>query len=449
MAQARRISLVGLNTRLLAVVLIVFEILIVGAVMIFVMLPMARRSADDLAGLMLLSAQTWSELPPETRDSFEDALINTHWLSLRAALPKHEQDAWHGIYLHFVEQALTEKTGQTRHFVDDMMVGERYFWILLPSGGSDIAVGFPASRIGTHPFIALVGTLLVGLVLSMVAAIWLARRISQPLQQLQSAVADVGKGHVPALLPDQWPVELADLADCVNRLADQVRELLAARTTLLAGVSHDLRTPLARMQLALALLADEPDHRQIERLERDIQAMNQLIGNILDLARGLENEAFVRLPVDVLLEDIAQDDLSGRLILNVSADLGSFELPPMALRRVLTNLLGNAMRYAPVGPIEIVAEPLSDGLRLGVLDRGPGIPDDQLECVFQAFHRVESSRSVSTGGTGLGLAIVRQLADLHGWTVTLQNREGGGLAAWVSIPGMSSRLAAGTVCLTA
>jgi two-component system osmolarity sensor histidine kinase EnvZ len=109
-------------------------------------------------------------------------------------------------------------------------------------------------------------------------------------------------------------------------------------------------------------------------------------------------------------------------------------VPPAALRRVLANLLANAQRYAGDNLVELRAEPGDGACRIGVLDRGPGIPEDQLEAVFRPFHRVESSRNPATGGTGLGLAIVRQLAQANGWRVWLENRPEGGLAAWVSVP---------------
>ena len=429
-----RTSLIRLNARLLALVLIVFEALIVAAVMVFLMLPMARRSADDLAGLMLLSAQTWSELPPQTRASFEEELIQTHWLSLREEMPAHESEHWHGIYLHFLEQAVSAKTGVMEHFVHETIGDETWFWARLPSGGGSIAVGMPAKRVGTHPFMALIVTFLAGLVLAIIAANWLARRISQPLKQLESAVAEVGKGNVPTLLPEQWPLEIAELAERVNQMASQVRDLLGARTTLLAGVSHDLRTPLARMRLALALLADTPEPLQIRRLERDIEAMDQLIGNILDLARGLEKEPFQTIFLEELLAEVVRLAGSEQVFLKIEPNIGEVALPPIALRRVVANLLGNALRHDPDGTIQLIAEQTAAGLQIVVLDRGPGIPADQLELVFQPFHRIDASRSSVTGGSGLGLAIVRQLTDIYGWQVKLRNRQGGGLAASILIP---------------
>lgn len=430
------ISLVRLNARLLAAVLIAFELLIVAAMMAFVLLPLARRSADDLAGLMLLSAQTWSELPPETRESFEEALINTHWLALRSELPSDPDEHWHGVYIHFLEEALAAKTGRFQHLVRSTQGEETWFWAALPSGGRSLAVGLPAERIGTHPVLAILFALVAALALAVYAAIWLSRRIARPLKALEVAVSDVGRGRLPAVESTQWPRELASLADETNRMAQQVRDALTARTTLLAGISHDLRTPLARMRLALALLEDAPDARQIEQLDRGIEAMDQLIGNVLDLVRGLEKEPLRLLHFADTLADIAVVVPEGRLVLAIDAPLEDLEieLPELAFRRIVGNFLGNALRYAPAGEIELRADSMPAGIRVTVLDRGPGIPPEQLDAVFQPFHLVESSRSSSTGGSGLGLAIVRQLAERQGWTVDLKNREGGGLAACLLIP---------------
>jgi two-component system osmolarity sensor histidine kinase EnvZ len=133
------------------------------------------------------------------------------------------------------------------------------------------------------------------------------------------------------------------------------------------------------------------------------------------------------------------DELAGRAReagtrVHVHTEHLLWNVPPKALGRILRNLLANAQRYGAGSPVELRSERRGSVCRIGVLDRGPGIPADQLEAVFRPFHRVDSSRSPATGGTGLGLAIVRQLAQANGWQVVLENRSGGGLAAWVTLP---------------
>ena len=142
------------------------------------------------------------------------------------------------------------------------------------------------------------------------------------------------------------------------------------------------------------------------------------------------------MPVDVriLLEDLGGRAWeAGAEVLVHCPDL-QIKAPPAALRRVVGNFIANAQRYTSEGPLELKAEQRGSTCRIGVLDRGPGIPEDQVEAVFRPFHRVDASRSPTTGGTGLGLAIVRQLAQANGWRVWLENRREGGLAAWVDVP---------------
>jgi two-component system osmolarity sensor histidine kinase EnvZ len=199
------------------------------------------------------------------------------------------------------------------------------------------------------------------------------------------------------------------------------------------------------MRLALEMLELKPEPALLQPLDRDIEEMNRLIGQLLDIARGLQPEAQQDLALRHWLEEraathrAAADAAKAQLSVNCESGLRAWAAPGM-LARIVDNLLVNALRYAP-GAIELRAEILPpvghDGnprLRIGVLDRGPGIPQDQLAAVFRPFHRLESARSPDAGGFGLGLAIVQQLARSNGWLVELQRREGGGLAAWLELP---------------
>jgi two-component system osmolarity sensor histidine kinase EnvZ len=415
---------------MLAAFFIAFEILMAVAVVSLLMVPMARRAAGDLAGLMVLSAQTWSELPPETRPAFEAELARNHVLALRADLPPAGPNAVHGPYLYFLEEALAEKTGSRRDLVTEVIDGVQWYWVSLPSGEGKISVGLPHDRIGTQPVNAMLISLVGALIMALAAAVWLARRAVGPLARLEQAATRVGRGEVPELLPESGPRELANLARRFNAMAHQVRELLAARTTLLAGVSHDLRTPLARMRVALALLEKRPTPKLFARIEADIEEMDRLIGNVLDLARGLASESSSDIDLRDLLYELAGSD--GRV--RVASPELRVRTAPLALRRAVGNLIDNARRYSGEVPIELVAEVWASEVRIGVLDRGPGIPEDQLAVVFEPFHRVDAARSPATGGAGLGLAIVRQLAETNGWRAELKRREGGGLEAWLILP---------------
>jgi two-component system osmolarity sensor histidine kinase EnvZ len=426
-------SLARQNALTLAVAFIVIELLTTALLTLWVLLPLAKRSADDLAGLMVLSAQTWAELPPQTRPAFEEELFNSHALALRGEPPHSAADAWHAPYFFLLEDAMRRRTGLAQHLSSEQQDNGTWYWITVPVGGGRLTVGLAASRIDSQPLTAFVVMLMLGSLLAVAVAIWLARQLTRPLAKLEAASAVIGKGGSPALLPETGPREVAALSRRFNAMATQVRELLASRTTLLAGVSHDLRTPLTRMRLALEMLKGHPDPLMIERLEYDIEQMNQLIGNVLDLARGLAHEKPVSIDLPDYLAQLARDHATPANPVAVNCSPCHVSAPRVALQRAIGNLLQNAHRYAP-GGVDLVVEMTPQHCRIGVLDRGPGIARDQLEAVFEPFFRLDASRSPVSGGSGLGLAIVRELARVNGWQVSLQPREGGGLQAWLELP---------------
>ncbi|MBL0092403.1 MAG: HAMP domain-containing protein [Piscinibacter sp.] len=434
--------------RWLAALFIALELITAAAALGFIFLPMARRAADDLAGLMVLSAQTWSELPPETRPAFEQELERSHHLALRPDMPPPQDTGLrHGPYLLFLERAFERRTGHAMYFREETAAdGRLWLWTAVPSAGRSIGVGFAEDRMKTQPLGALALPFAVGMVLVGLLSWWLARRIAQPVAQLELAAAQLARGVSPGLLAESGPRELAGLARHFNRMALQVRELLDARTTLFAGVSHDLRTPLARMRLAIEMLTLRPDPALLQRLEHDIEEMNALIGQMLEIARGMNTETATDFELCGWLRERVQ--MHGDAARSAGAQLSlrcdqsiRVRAAPGALARVVDNLLGNALRYAP-GPIELVGrgEPSGDQggevghVYIGVLDRGPSISESQLALVFRPFHRATDQGDTASGAFGLGLAIVQQLARANGWQVGVTPRDGGGLEAWVRVP---------------
>lgn len=435
MRLSSRLSLTQQNALLLVVFFVVFEALVAAAITYFLMLPMARRSAADLAGLMTLSAQTWSELPPVTRPAFEYELARSHALALRAEPPRDPAPpSWREPYLRFLVASLNARTGGPVATSREEIRGEEWFWASLPAGDGRLSVGFPHERIGPRPIHAVLASLAASVVMTLLAAWWLARRALRPLERLQQAVTSLGQGQTPERLPETGPREIAILSRRFNEMAKQVEDLLAARTVLLAGVSHDLRTPLARLRLAVEMLVRKPSAELAAQVEGDIEAMDRLIADVLTLARGFGHEPARHVALPELLAELVAATPGARERVRIeTADL-AFDAPAGALRRILGNLLENALRYGDGQPVTVHADASAAGIRIGILDRGPGIPAAEREAVFRPFYRLEGSRSASTGGSGLGLAIVRQLAAAQGWEVGLEARPGGGLAAWLRIP---------------
>lgn len=416
-----------------AVALIVFQLIMLAVTAYYIMLPMARRSADDLAALMVLSAQTWMELPPQTRADFELELAKKHnlWLfEATTGLPGHERPM---PYLSLLEDALAVRTGENIH-IKITEWEQPWLWAEIHSGGKLIRIGFPRAHLGMQPPRALLLVLAATVILTLVTAIILARRITRPLQRLSQAAGHVGLGNTPETLPESGPEELAGLARAFNQMALRVRELLANRTTLLAGISHDLRTPLARMRLAVEMLPEDSDPQLRTRLQHDLEEMNRLIGEFIELSRGLEQEIPQTTDLAQLLRELARDANNGGAQVECRATEPCLRpLGPMALRRILANLLGNAVRYGAGQPVAIELTCDEKAAVVCILDRGPGIPPEQAENVFRPFYRLESSRSTTTGGSGLGLAIARQLADANGWKIALLPRKGGGTEARLTL----------------
>lgn len=417
-----------------ALALFLLQFIVIAATVNYVVLPMAKRSADDLSALLVLSAQTWMELPPETRKDFELELIRKHQFMLFEDLPPLPARTEFLPYMSLLDSALSARTGTTVS-IKVTELETTWFWADIPTGDKLIRIGFPKERLDINPPLMLLLALVAMIVMTLFTALILARRITEPLSQFSLAIKRIGAGELPEPLPETDIKELSGLALSFNQMALQVRELLTSRTIMLAGISHDLRTPLARMRLAIEMLPDETDPKQIARLQQDIDYMNRLIGEFFALSRDMQMETPELIDITGLLQELA-DDLKEQGVTIEWQPQGHIlrSAGPISLRRIVSNLLGNAHRYGASGPITINLETNETSTVIRVFDRGPGIPAAELENVFRPFYRLESSRNHATGGTGLGLAIARQLSEANGWNIELLPRSGGGTEARLTLP---------------
>ena len=421
-------SLYARTALTLALAFVVFQAAAFWVVTRTLIVPVAERSADDLAGLIVLSAQTWVELPPETRAAFERELARQHGLRLTTIDVGATAAAPRFAFRKHIEAALGRRVGD--EVVLRGVPESAAVWLEIPVGGHDLRVGFYPDRYAVKVPLAAITVIVLGTLLSLLTALFLVRRITVPLARASQAASQVGAGELPEPLPETGPAELAELARRFNTMAAEVRNLLDSRTTLLAGISHDLRTPMTRLQLNLEMLRDTPSPARIDRAVADLADMNRLISGYLELARTTQAEPKVRFDLAGLLEEVAADT-------NLpwpGAAPCAVEAGRLAIRQIVMNLVQNAQRYGGGTLVELALECTDKQARVIVRDAGSGIPADQLEKVFRPFYRLEGSRSQATGGTGLGLAIVRQLAETNGCRVTLENRAGGGLEAVLELP---------------
>jgi signal transduction histidine kinase len=288
----------------------------------------------------------------------------------------------------------------------------------------------------------------VALVVSALASWWLARHFSAPIRRLQEGARAVASESLDLRVSaglDGRNDELAVLARDFDAMADQLKANRIARTRLLRDISHELRSPLARMRLAVGLARQLPADpgRQLDRLESEIERLDTLISQVLQLARLQSTDAHYEkesVPIDEVIEEVVRDaefegaakgcriTLSGRTGACVH---GNREL----LRSAIENVLRNAVRYSPPSaPVEVEVSAANGTLGILVRDRGPGVPGEDLARIFEPFFRVAESRDRGSGGEGIGLAITAQVLKSHGGTAVAVNRPQGGLEVQLSMP---------------
>ena len=277
----------------------------------------------------------------------------------------------------------------------------------------------------------MVGT---AIVVSAIAVLFLRNQI-RPIRRLAAAADALGKGRPVTDLNPSGATEIRRAGAAFLEMQGRIQRQIAQRTEMLAGVSHDLRTPLTRVRLQLAMLADaHPGSRQeITESEQDLLLMEHMIDEYMAFARGQGGEAPVSTDLAEIIDDVAGDARrrGSPIVLEVERPL-VLALRPNAIRRCLTNLVENAMHHG--ARVAISATRRDDVVSVAVEDDGPGIPVDQREDVFKPFFRLDSARNPRTGGAGLGLSIARDVARGHGGDIRMSGGSLGGLRAELRLP---------------
>jgi two-component system osmolarity sensor histidine kinase EnvZ len=427
-------TLLGRTAQALALAFLLFALFASALLQFTLVRPHTRQAADDLAAFLVLAAQIWVELPPYTRPDYEKELLDKHELKiLPREAPRPRRSDSHS-YLGHLQTALSEHIGQPV-FIHRHPDYPGWLWADFPMGERIMHLGFRKQRLQGHVFMILPFLAIIGLFVAFALSLVLVRRITRPLAAMAEATHRIGAGDFSASIPETGPREIADLARKLNQMEAEVGQLLENRTTLLAGISHDLRTPLARMRLELELLRETGSNELIEGLHHDISEMEKLISQALLLARGLGHEREIETDVNALLGELAEDfRRAGNEVDFQPTQSCIHALKVEGLKRVLGNLVDNAVRYGGGTRVTLECEKSGSGIDIRVIDNGPGIPPEQREAIFQPFHRLEGSRNKATGGSGLGLAIVRQLCQANAWRIEVSSSSRGGSVFELHLP---------------
>jgi two-component system osmolarity sensor histidine kinase EnvZ len=311
--------------------------------------------------------------------------------------------------------------------------GIEAFWVSFRIEDDEYWVMLPRERVERRLALQWLGWAVLTAALALFGAFLAVFRVRRPLAALTRAASDIGRGRIPPPLEESGPAEIQTVSRAFNQMARDLARLEDDRALILAGVSHDLRTPLARLRLGLEMAGADPHLKS--GMTADIDDIDRIIGQFLDFARAARGEALAPVDLAALAHEVTgRYRETGHALTGEIAAVPELALRPLAVRRLVSNLLDNAFRYGEKEVVLRVA-PHVGGAVIEVLDRGPGIPPDEVERLKQPFTRIdtESARS-GKGGSGLGLAIVDRIARMHGGTFDLLPREGGGLVARVTFP---------------
>lgn len=283
----------------------------------------------------------------------------------------------------------------------------------------------------------LIGPVLLIIITMVVVAHLRLRKLLLPLRALADGVNRLTSGDLDVVVPGSSRDEFATLTNAFNQMVRRVREMIAAREQLLRDVSHELRSPITRIKVALELL---PDSEPRARLGADVRELEAMVTELLEMERLRSGYEIRKEPIDLVL-----------LARNVIASFGE-TTPPIVLRTggdaivvqadsrmmsvVLRNLVENAVTHSlpDSAPVELTIDQVTDGARLRVIDDGPGIPESETENIFEPFYRLDRSRSRRTGGYGLGLSICKRVVTAHGGTIAVHRRDGRGTIFEIVLP---------------
>lgn len=306
-------------------------------------------------------------------------------------------------------------------------------WVRLPTGERDFWVAFPRGRIERDPSTAFIEWGITGLAIAILGTFFIVWRLNRPLSELARAAVKLGRGTDPPPVIETGPSEIRTLTRAFNQMKDDLRRNERDRSTFLAGVSHDLRTPLSRLRLEVEMLEGKVDDTAQHAMIEDVGEMNAIIDQFIDFMRSEAAETLAPVNLSELARSCAERAARTGVQVNCElAEVPLLMLRPLAMQRLADNLIANAARHAG-GEIVIRTHREDGKATFSVMDRGPGIPAEMVERLKEPFTRRDEARSGSSGA-GLGLAIANRVAAIHGGSLDLLARDGGGLEARVTLP---------------
>lgn len=392
--------------------------------------PRARALAQNLVSVVNLTHVALLTAQPEKRRELLAELVEREGIQVYAGDPGERIVPLPSTpVLQLAMNLARAQLGETTRFAarrDDL----QGLWVSFNIEDDPYWVRIPRERLERRIAVRWFAWGVLALALALVAAYFIVSRVSRPLRSLASAAGEIGRGLTPQPVPEDGAEELRTLARAFNQMSQDLTRLERERAEILAGVSHDLRTPLARLRLGIEMSGQDEGLR--EGMQVDIEEMDRIIGQFLDYAKLNGSEEAQQTDLARLVDEVAERYRKLGSPISAQTEPLSLNARPLMLRRAVANLIDNALRHAG-SAVEVALRRQDGEAVIEVMDRGPGIPEEHRERLKQPFTRLDSSRGDS-GGSGLGLAIVDRVVLTHGGRFELAAREGGGLAARLYLP---------------
>jgi len=428
-------SLWGRSLLIIVLPVLVMQVAVTWAFFDMHWQTVTARLSDGLAGDIAWAAESWRDDPtPENLAVISERAERSMSLSValqeEGVLPREQERGPIGVVDRTLEQALATRLDQPFWFSTTQYPAYVDIRVQQPEGVLRIIA--PRERAVATQAHIFVLWLTIATILLMGVAILFIRNQVRAIERLADAAEAFGRGETNDRFKPHGAREVRAAATAFLAMRERIQRHIDQRTALLASVSHDLRTPLTRLRLELALA---PPFKRAKAMEGDLDEMEHMIDEYLAFARGEAGEAAQVISIPDFLAVAAEDARRAGVEVEViaPADLTA-TLRPLAFKRALTNLAGNAAAHGE--HVRLSARPLpSGGLEVAIEDDGPGIPEDMHEEAFRPFSRLDASRNQNRKGVGLGLAIARDVARGHGGDITLERSDLGGLKALIRLPG--------------
>jgi two-component system, OmpR family, osmolarity sensor histidine kinase EnvZ len=400
--------------------------------------PRGEQIAAQVTSIVTITRAALLHSAPELRRELLFDLANNQGIRI---YPREAEDVTEPMpdndLMDLIEENVRQRLGSETQFAGDVN-DVRGFWVSFRIDDDDYWLMMDRERIERTSGIQWLGWVTVTLVLSLLGAAFISRLINQPLARLSSAARAVARGLPPVSLPDQGPTEIREANQSFNQMVQDLNQVESDRAVILAGISHDLRTPIARMLLEVEMAKLPEDSRK--GMQSDLAQMEAIIGQFLDYARPVEAGRYGMFDLSGLLHNMSEE-AARNPELNISTAIDSslrVRGNPTEIGRVISNLIENARRYGKTQGGDVTSLDISavrDGrqVRIEIADRGPGLPDAQIPYLLRPFTRMDTART-HANGAGLGLAIVDRVVQRHQGQLEIKNRETGGLAVrvWLS-----------------